>query len=545
MEGGLVAGHRRVKTSGRPDGPEALDLLEEAAHLVRCAPLSAAALYATGVVPFLLASTYFVADMSRGAYALARLPGEALALTLAFAWMKAWQAVAAEHALAFLEQREPARCGVFGWLQLARRQFSLHALGLLLLPVSASLILPAGWVYAYFQNATVLGLSEGSRAHRVAGEQARLWPAQNHAALGSLSVLALLVVANVGIAIYFVPSLVRTLTGTERMFAQTGWNPFNTTFLAAVLALGFLVLDPVVKAFYVLRCFYGRSRRTGVDLLVQVRRALGRPVAAIALAVALAGVTTPPIHAQGPPVEPAVAPAPPPGVEPARLERSLDRVLSRPEYVWRDPAPQAQGMFGDFARWVRGVNQAINRWLRGLFDKEEGEARGGWGGLFGVSGSMLMWLLALVAVGVIIAVILSVVRRAEARRRSAPAVAVATVALEREDVTADQLAEAEWMRLGRDLIARGEIRLGMRALFLGSLAALASRGDVHLARHKSNRDYERELARRGAPLQSVAGMYGENRRAFERVWYGSEVPDDEALSRFEHNVRLLARKEPA
>lgn len=554
-----------MKIRKRPDGPTALDLVEEATHLVRCVPLSCAAAYVAGVVPFLLGATFFVADMSRGAYAALHLPGASLGMVAAFAWMKTWQAVAGEEALAYLEQRPPQRLDWRGWGGLAFRQFCAHAIGLLVLPLGLVAALPAGWVYAYYQNVTVLGISAGTRTHRVAWQQARLWPGQNHGALSAISLLGLIILVNVAMAIYLVPALVRTITGTERVFAQTGWNPLNTTFLAAAFALTFLVLDPVLKAFYVLRCFYGRSRRTGVDLLVQVRSALSRTALVIGM-VALVGAsvadracadetpeTTGETSVETPPVEKTELAAPPPVVredvlQPADLDASLDRVLTDPDYIWREPPPpRAQGAISDFAAWVRRTLRSFSEWLRRLFGSDDDDVTVSEGRGLGVGANLFLWVLVIAALVLLALVVVSIVRRTQAAARSAPGVAqvATTPSLEREDVTADQLPEDEWMRLARELIARGEVRLGLRALFLGSLAGLAARGLLVLARHKSNRDYERELLRRGAPLAPAAAAFAENRRAFEGAWYGDHRPAADAVARFEENVRLLVRKEGA
>ena len=549
-----------MKTTKRPDGPTALDLIEEATHLVRCVPLACAAAYVTGVVPFLLGATFFVADMSRGAYAALHLPGAALGLVALFAWMKLWQAIAAEQALAYLEQRAPGKLPWPGWLGLASRQFCAHAFGLVLLPLALVAALPGGWVYAYFQNVTVLGVSSGARTHRAAWEQARLWPGQNHGALGAVSLLGLLVLANIAIAIYLVPMLVRTITGTERVFAQTGWNPLNTTFLAAVFALGFLVLDPVLKAFYVLRCFYGSSRRTGVDLLVQVRAALGRAAIVVGMVSVALSASAGSLLAQDAAADPAplteveapsssVAPdvAPPDALRPGELDAALDQVLEGPEYIWREPAPtQPSGAASDFAKWIQRVVESIAEWLRRLFGADEGGGGRGASGL-GLGAAAMKWIFIIAILALVVMVAMMILKRSEDTKHpvAAAGAVVKTPALEREDLTADQLPEEEWMRLARELIARGEVRLGLRALYLGSLAGLAGRGLLVLARHKSNRDYERELLRRGAPLGAVVAAFSENRREFEGVWYGDRRPGDGALARFEQNVRLLVRRDAA
>ncbi len=50
-------------------GKSALELAEEAFHLLRQAPARVLAFYAIGAVPFVLGFLYFWADLSRSAYA--------------------------------------------------------------------------------------------------------------------------------------------------------------------------------------------------------------------------------------------------------------------------------------------------------------------------------------------------------------------------------------------------------------------------------------------------------------------------------------------
>jgi hypothetical protein len=45
----------------------------------------------------------------------------------------------------------------------------------------------------------------------------------------------------------------------------------NTTFFATAFWLTYLCVDPIAKAVYVLRCFYGESLRSGEDLKAELR----------------------------------------------------------------------------------------------------------------------------------------------------------------------------------------------------------------------------------------------------------------------------------
>jgi hypothetical protein len=110
-----------------------------------------------------------------------------------------------------------------------------------------------------------------------------------------------------------------------------------------------------------------------------------------------------------------------------------------------------------------------------------------------------------------------------------------------ETLGADQLPEDSWTRLGRELLARGELRLALRAFYLASLAHLAGRNLIGLAKFKSNRDYENELRRRGHVFPDLLSLFAENVSVFDRAWYGLHEVTADAISRFEANVESIRR----
>ena len=88
-----------------------------------------------------------------------------------------------------------------------------------------------------------------------------------------------------------------------------------------------------------------------------------------------------------------------------------------------------------------------------------------------------------------------------------------------EDQSADDLfGEAE--RLAREGDVRGAIRKGYVAL----LCELSDRKLIGLARHKTNRDYLRDVRSRREIYERMNGLTGK----FERHWYGGQTarPDD-------------------
>src|SRR2546430_15301487 len=81
-----------MKRSGRDQEPSAIELVEEAVHLVRRAPASALVVYYAGAVPFVLALLFFWAHTSWFRPLSASVAWSTLGLALLFAAMKTSQA---------------------------------------------------------------------------------------------------------------------------------------------------------------------------------------------------------------------------------------------------------------------------------------------------------------------------------------------------------------------------------------------------------------------------------------------------------------------
>jgi hypothetical protein len=79
----------------------------------------------------------------------------------------------------------------------------------------------------------------------------------------------------------------------------------------------------------------------------------------------------------------------------------------------------------------------------------------------------------------------------------------------------------------------------MRAFYFSSLAHLATRNLVNIAKFKSNRDYEGELSRRGHALPELMHTFSGNVLVFDRVWYGMHEINGELLQQFRANVERI------
>jgi hypothetical protein len=538
------------KASLRRSGMPASDLLEEAVRLLRRAPVSTLLLHVVGSVPCLLGALYFLADMNHSAFAAPRLFESSLVLAALYIWMKSWQAVFAAHLHALLLQAEPPRWTAGRILRLVATQAALQPLGLVVRPAALALTAPYLWAAIFFHNVTVLGDGSGPGLRdlcRRAWQQAALWPWQLFLLTKQLFLFGVFVWVNVTVGLVALPASLKILFGVETVFSRHLGGLLNVTFFAATLAGVYLCLDPIRKAAAVLRCFYGSSLRTGEDLEVQFR-AITTPLARAAALFTAAWLACSAPNASAEIARP-TAP-----VETAELNRSIDEVLGRREFAWRTPReskelPQTEETW--FQRWKKDFDKMIARWswslgraMSRLFQKIEDWFSGSGGGESSGSG-LLSWLgsvryLAYFLLGA--AVLLLLWQIVRVRRRTRAFMAARPIAarpdLTREDVTADQLPEDGWLQMAHELMDRGELRLALRASYLAGLAHLGQRELIHLARHKSNRDYDRELRRRARAQPELVETFDRSLQTFERSWYGEHEVTRETLGAF---AQLLTR----
>ena len=258
-------------------GKPAMDLIEEATQLVLRAPASVLAAYYLGAIPALLGMLYFFSDMTRSPFARMRLLEAALVVALLYIWMKCWQSVFAAGLHAALQGESAGRWDVARISRMLHVQAAVQPSGLFARLLSAQIIIPYVWVYSFYQNVGVIG--EGKKLSVVLSEaarQARLWPRQAHYAIGLLLCFALVIALNIGVALFVAPQLLKMLFGIETEFSKSPMSLLNTTVFATVAACTYLAFDPVRKAVFVVRCFYGGALKSGRDLRVQVRQMRGR-----------------------------------------------------------------------------------------------------------------------------------------------------------------------------------------------------------------------------------------------------------------------------
>jgi Domain of unknown function (DUF4129) len=528
------------------------ELIEEAFHLVRLAPMSALAAYYLGSLPFVLVLLFFWSDMSRSAYAEQRFIPGVLGLTGLFVWMKAWQSHYCRQLLAQLCGEPAPRWTLRSFLHTATYQAIVQPAGLFLLPITLLFMVPFGWTYAFFTSATVIhGIGNPSLRAALARSwrQMTLWPMQNHTVITLFVLFGVFVFANLFTALLGVPFLMKTLLGIESVFTRSPWAAMNGTLLAAQIALTYLCLDPVVKAAFVLRCFYGESLRTAQDLRAEFRlfrsfRAVARGKALLA---ALVVVTSTLCLAQG-----AEPPASPPAVPAEKMDNTIERTIQKREYSWRLPPEPGKKEKGDadsftarLARQIENGFKALGRWVEDLVKwisaklRFPGSASLGTGITFGSVMGVAVILLLAALLGTIIWLLLRLWLNREPSEEVVAEAVPSAPDLNQENVSADELPDEGWVQLARDLLGRGELRLALRAFYLASLSHLGQRNLVTLARCKSNREYERELLRRAHVLANIPQLFSDSMNVFERVWYGSHDVTPDMLNQVEGNLAQM------
>lgn len=529
-----------------------LTLVEEATHLLRRTPLSVWLAYYVGSIPFILYLFFFWSDMSRSPLAGRHLLESSLVLTLLYGWMKIWQAFFCDRLMAIVEGRESMEpMSTRAWIRLIASQFFLHATMPWVLPLSVVAMLPFGWVYAFYHNVSVLAFGHFRDQGRTASlfsralAQSHYQQLQNHSMLLMLLVTAVLVYMNLFVGLVMSTQLLKSFSGLDNAFSQNLFLMFSSTVQALLISLSYLVMNPMIKALYVLRCFYGAARKSGADIEVRLRAITAAKAMALMFMVGLGLGFTPVAVAQGaPPAK--TAPALQPGAD--RLNQSIQKVMQNNEYQWRMPREVTTGANDE--SWLGGIVSAVKGFITGsiemignllgdlfdwIFGGKDSKQRSS-GGTNSVWLAMLPKLLIVLLVLLATAFLLLLYRNWRLSRQTLIMTATAVppeINLESENVLATQLPENEWLRLAREKMESGDLRLALRALFLATLANLGEKRLLQISRAKSNGDYVREIAWRAKDRVELNRGFADQVRTFDRVWYGWHEVDRDLMENFQ------------
>jgi hypothetical protein len=234
----------------------------------------------------------------------------------------------------------------------------------------------------------------------------------------------------------------------------------------------------------------------------------------------------------------------------AEVQQQVERVLTAPEYAWRNPnkmeAPPP--WLEQFRDWLRDslaslshglgrLGRAISQWLSSLFPHVSGMRTSGSDGMSLVA-QVLSWVTIITAAAVLTLILVKIIPRRRVVTPSSVTSVGPTPDLESDETTADQLPEDQWLRLARQKVKDGDLRQALRALFLAVLSLLGDQGLILIRKSKSNFDYERELKRKLNSLPGLDEIFSTDRKLFERCWYGAHPV---TLAEFEQSDSLYQR----
>ena len=521
-----------------------------------------------GSLPFVLGFLFFWADLSRNPLAYKYVEPASLGAALLFIWMKCWQAVFTNRLMSVIQGTPPLKYNPVRIYRLVVIQTFYQGAGLFLLPLAFILALPFVWAFTFFQNILLFGAGGEPGLKAVAAkalEQAKIWPRGNHLIVSILFLFSLFVWLNLASAVYLAPMFLKTFLGLDTIFTRGGFSFLNTTFLSTVLALTYLCLDPLTKTVYVLRCFYGASLKTGQDLrveLAEIRNSKRSIAGMAALVVILAcGLMAGQALAADDPSRPDQKIVPSSArersVSPQKLEKSIQEVIKKREFTWRSPREKVTreeekpGMISGLLTWVSEkigrmadvLGEWIKkflRWLAKIMPKPKmPDAKGG----EGWTGTMLILLYVLIGAAAVVLALF--IYRSLKKRKEIKITQVKPIAsrpdLQDESVGAEDLPEDEWLTLAREKMAEGSFKLALRAFYLSTLAGLAERRMITLAKHKTNQEYQRELKRRARESKEIPDVFSDQVLRFDRVWYdGNHDPNrDEAVGFAESRETIM------
>jgi hypothetical protein len=522
-----------------PAKPSALQLLEDAVHLLRAAPFGTLAWHWVGSLPMAIGGVYFWNEITHPNAAGPRLVADALLLAALLAWLNLCRAVYASRLRDQLAGAQVEAAGARALWRMSAAQAFLGATKLLALPLALMSGILLGPVVAFYRNAAVLAAREPdtgplmAKARRYAHHQA----AQNWRALGLMVCLYPLALFNIVLTLAILPQLARLITGYETAYSRLGSRLLEDgLFWTLAFALTWLLLDPFAQAVYCVRCFQAESAETGEDVKAVMRRLRRGAGVAAALLLCLAMPTA--LRAQA-------APEP-------DLQRAVEQAAQSPEYDWRI-APQmtqrqqpswfvaaTDRIVAGTRAFLRSLSDAIDRLLRWIFGRSDGRRVQPGEAPTTVLPASIWVLIALVLGAAGFALMRA---RYSAARKFTPGGALpAATSEDAEEMDPLRFPEQTWIDLAERALAEQNWRLAMRAFYLASLGWLGRREFLQIHSGKTNREYERELRRRARSVPEARDLFARNVAAFERAWYGMHEIGGDDVERFRSHMREMQQR---
>jgi len=436
----------------------------------------------------------------------------------------------------------------------------------------------ASWFYSACQFASLEAAEDAAERHSFGGCLALASQWFGGGLLLFLMLFPLWIAAwlNSLILSIILPQLLHSIFGVNTLLS-TPMGIFallqSSAFWLSLFAGTWVAVDPIVKCTFVVVYQHLRSRREGDDLRglmanlphrQQKKAALiassgtGRSAMAgfvVLAAIFLGGSQAVSARARQPSPIRSSAETPANSARQARvqeLRQALEQESQRAIYRWHDaehPSPPTW-----FDKLLAKVGDAISRawdvlwkflrklWPRGLNLSLGNEKHGAWR-----LKNRRLWVVLIAALTLVAGALL--IWRRRQRGRNQISIPAATVLLPTmcDPAIAGEHSEDEWFALANRLEGEGELRLALRAAYLGLLAGLAQREWLTIRRDRTNREYLDEFARRWLRRpQAAVEVRAEipeklrgSMRMFDRVWYGAHALTQAAVAAYREDQREL------
>ncbi|MBX3243258.1 MAG: DUF4129 domain-containing protein [Acidobacteria bacterium] len=205
-------------------------------------------------------------------------------------------------------------------------------------------------------------------------------------------------------------------------------------------------------------------------------------------------------------------------------KQKLAEILQREQF--QKPSGEQKSLI---ERWI----DRILEWLTGLFPRPSGgpqiSASPGLARLMQIAVILLVTALVLFTVYKLAPHIFPSLRRSKKDVDGERVILGETI--EKDRTPNDLLREAEL------LFQQGDNRGAIRKGYIALLFELSERGAVGLARHKTNRDYLRDVRKQEALFTPMSGLTG----VFEKAWYGSQAVGPEAWHYFKEGYLAMLK----
>ncbi|MBN4074098.1 hypothetical protein JYT61_00905 [bacterium AH-315-E10] len=594
-----------------PQEKSSMDLLEETVHLLRHAPLSAVAIYFIGTIPFVTMLLYFCYDMSNNPFAKEHIVISTLMLALLFIWMKSLHSIFASHLLAFKCNDSPPPLTLRSILKRCKSQAFFQAIAIPANLIALVIVIPFAWCHAYFQNITVLDNDDISitQLHNQSQQQAKLWPKQNHFVIWVfspwllffatstsvllslamkeampyqllnlgivlfliyfmffiiLSPLGIVLSVSIAVSIFVLPYFMKLFLDMDtQLYTSAASTVISPMFIVIVSIICYMIMDPLIRTAYVLRCYYGLSLTTGRDLLVDLKhikqkQLLSRQTSIIALsAIIFLSTATSNVRA-----DTNTTPSPSPKIEHKELNDAIEDTLKQRKYNWRLPTDfldlndelaelswfETQiEKFVNFLKIIKKWVVKLANFIEQLFPSSSSNVDGSEG-----SGSFWQKLLKVAAAILLIVAIILIIyilikylkRRKQLIVTPASGVAVPVkIDLEDEHIDAQQLPENEWLELAAEMLKKGELRLALRALYLATLVHLGAENLIRIKKFKTNSDYVTELRLHQHSIPELIAKFTHTVNSVDSIWYGDHIATQDIFDDCQNNLNDIRNAE--